>query len=96
MFSRSIAIAVIAAASILFGLREVSAHDAGPHHNFMSPNASGLPLNLGKGRGSQTRPWAFYSDLTYYADPGYFLRCYQRTRIETLYWVTWRPVSVCK
>jgi hypothetical protein len=39
--------------------------------------------------------WGFYNDLFYYAAPDYFSQCYQRTRIETLYGVIWRPVRVC-
>jgi len=40
--------------------------------------------------------WSFYDDLSFYADPDYFLNCYQRTKIETLDWVVWRPVRICK
>jgi hypothetical protein len=39
--------------------------------------------------------WSFYDNPFYYNDPAYFLECYRRTRIETLYWVTWRSVRVC-
>src|SRR5262245_11232254 len=44
----------------------------------------------------QSATWSFYTDLSYYADPEYFLRCYRRARIETLYWVTWRPIHFCR
>jgi hypothetical protein len=39
--------------------------------------------------------WGFYDNPFYYDNPVYFSECYRRTRIETLYWVTWRPVRVC-
>jgi hypothetical protein len=96
--SRSIVLAVVAATSVLFSTRDVLANGATNYYSVISSKASGLPRNFAraKGRGHQTAPWAFYADLSYYADPEYFLRCYQRTRIETLYWVSWRSVRVCK
>lgn len=45
--------------------------------------------------GSVALGWSFYDNPFYYNDPAYFLECYRRTRIETLYWVTWRSVRVC-
>jgi hypothetical protein len=45
--------------------------------------------------GSKAVGWGFYDDPFYYNDPIYFSGCYRRIRIETLYWVTWRPVRVC-
>jgi len=45
--------------------------------------------------GSLPVGWGFYDNPFYYDDPVYFSECYRRTRIETLYWVTWRPVRVC-
>src|SRR5262249_11159883 len=95
---RSIVLAVVAATSVLFSTRDVLANGSAKFYNEISSTASGLPRNLARanGRGRQTAPWSFYADLSYYADPEYFLRCYQRKRIETLYWVSWRPVRVCR
>src|SRR5262245_53273418 len=45
--------------------------------------------------GSVALGWGFYDNPFYYDNPVYFSECYRRTRIETLYWVTWRPIRVC-
>jgi hypothetical protein len=95
---RSIALAVVAVISVSFSTRDVMANGATNYYSAISSKASGLPRDFAstKGRGRQTVPWSFYADLSYYAAPEYFLRCYQRKRIETLYWVSWRPVRVCR
>jgi len=96
--SRTIVLAVVAVASVLFVTRDVLANGATNNYSVISSKASGLPRNFARamGRRHQTAPWSFYADLSYYADPEHFLRCYRRTRIETLYWVSWRPVRVCR
>jgi hypothetical protein len=73
---------------------------SGTHFNGSSQH--GIPW-VGKVRrahrtqqiGSAAWGWGFYDNPFYYGDPVYFSECYRRTRIETLYWVTWRPVRVC-
>ena len=95
---RKILIVVFAAVGVLADLRAAPASGAPRYGNFNLWNPSGVSLNQRESRKTTERQsvsWAFYADLSYYADPEYFLRCYQRTRIETLYWVAWRPVRVC-
>ena len=96
---RKILIIVFAAVGVLVGLRELSASGAPRSGNLNLWNDPGLSLNQRDWRKTtkrQSASWAFYADLSYYADPAYFLRCYRRTRIETLDWVAWRSVRVCQ
>ena len=87
LYSRIIVLVIVAATSVSFSTRDVLANGATNYYSAISSKASGLPRDFAraKGKGNQIVPWSFYADLSYYAAPEYFLRCYQRKRIETLY-----------
>ena len=93
---RKILIVVFAAVGVLADLREAPASGAPRYGNFNLWKSFGCFAEIKetgeKQQSIKAYPWAFYADLSYYADPGYFLRCYQRIpQIEVA--VAWRATS---
>src|SRR5262249_12193351 len=98
MSPRRVIVAVVAALAIMSGPLGAAAFDTsrrGESGAFGADNHWPRAGHWSKSKERRNSYWAFYADLSYYADPEYFLRCYRRTRIETLYWVSWRPVRAC-
>ena len=103
MLQRSVVIAISAVLGIMFGPTEASASGTSHFGDSAQRNGSEFWIAGSRRSGKDTWSnkdrrnayWAFYDDLRFYADPEYFLRCYRRTRIETIYGVVWRPVRIC-
>ena len=101
MSQRSVVIAISAVVGIMLGLLEASASGTSHFGGPAPRNGSEIVGSRWSGQGHWSKKerrnayWTFYDDLRFYADPEYFLRCYRRTRIETIYGVVWRPVRVC-
>ena len=98
MSQRRVIVAAVVALAIISSPLGAAAFDTshrGESGAWNAINHRPGPSHWSKSKERRNLYWAFYADLSYYADPEYFLRCYRRTRIETLYWVSWRPVRVC-
>jgi hypothetical protein len=103
MLQCSVVIAISAVLGIMFGPTEASASGTSHFGGSALRNGSEFWIAGSRRSGKDTWSnkdrrnayWAFYDDLRFYADPEYFLRCYRRTRIESIYGVVWRPVRIC-
>ena len=98
MLQRSDVVAAIAALSIIFSVLEASASNASRYGHYEPWGATkdgSAQQHWPKAKERSKAYWSIYADLSYYANPEYFARCYRRIRIETLYGVVWRPIRIC-
>jgi hypothetical protein len=103
MLRRSVIIAISAVLGSMLGPLDTSASGTSQFGGSVPRNGSEIWIAgsrwSGQGHWSKKERrnayWAFYDDLRFYAAPEYYVRCYRRTRIETIYGVVWRPVRIC-
>jgi hypothetical protein len=98
MLQRTDVVAAIAALSIIFSALEASASSA-PRYSrseaWVVAKQWSAQQHWPRTKEFPKAYWSIYADLSYYANPEYFSRCYRRTRIETPYGVAWRPIRIC-